>query len=79
MPRTGVLDSFARARTLARSRSVSCGAFSAAEMVLAIEPKSRFKTPSTSPFSDAPVAKSLFATKSLIMPCSPIARPSSGE
>ena len=55
------------------------GKFSAAEIILAMLPISFFFNPLTSLFKTSPIAKSAFCTKSLIIPCKPNSRPSSGE
>ncbi len=55
------------------------GKFSAEEMTLAMLPISFLDKSSRETFSLSPRAKSDIETKSLIIPCKPSARPSSGE
>ena len=79
MPRTGTFVRAASARIPSSSAACSSRQFSAAEISRAIEPASRRFAPSSSACpTSRPIGRSLRRSRSLIIPCSPIARPSSG-
>ena len=79
IPRTGVLECSESFLTLAMDTACFSAKFSAAEIIRAMATEFlSLILSSESPIS-SPKGKSDFSTKSLIIPCKPNSRPSSGE
>ena len=79
IPKTGVVDVLFFLCISDNVFLAISGKFSAEEIILAILPISLFFNLLISPFKTSPMAKSDCFTKSLIIPCKPNSRPSSGE
>jgi len=79
IPRTGVLASLFLISMASNVLFATFGKFSAAEITRAMAFGFLLSKSSISFFRQSPIGKSAFLTKSLIIPCKPIARPSSGE
>ncbi|CAI8240200.1 MAG: Uncharacterised protein [Flavobacteriaceae bacterium] len=79
IPRTGVFKDLLFLYIFSRVWLATSGKFSAEDIILAIAPGFLSSKSANSPLSLSPTGKSDVFTKSLIMPCKPIALPSSGE
>ena len=79
IPKTGVLEFLFFLCILSKVAFAISGKFSAEEITLAILPISLLAKLSIETSNTSPRAKSEVFTKSLIIPCKPSERPSSGE
>ena len=79
IPSTGVFKALLFLYIFSRVSLATSGKFSAADMILAMAPGFLSLKRANSPLSLFPTGKSDVFTKSLIMPCRPRVRPSSGE